>query len=359
MKKEQSLINVIETRARMKVSIFVTLFSVLCVFNSFAQPCGLVNIPTQNLVGYWPFCGNANDESGNGNDGVVNGATLTEDRFGNVGSAFSFDGIDDAIEVIANGDLLPNHITLSCWIKPFSGGHIIRSRFFGYIIFYDPNTNTVTFQLHHDSPEQSWTLNSFVAQDWNDNEWHLITGTFDGIENRLYVDGELVSTLPASTPNIIYQSDGLVVFGRDGNTGAGASHFNGVIDDIGIWNRALAPQEITSLYTGEPVVQPACAQLDPALQEGLVGYWPFCGNPNDEREIGNDGSVYGATLTTDRFGNSSSAYRFNGTSDFIEVNHNDIYNQMPLTMSVWVRSDGDIDAAKLITKYCCSSWNGE
>jgi hypothetical protein len=51
-------------------------------------------------VGYWPFCGNANDESGNGNDGAVNGATLAEDRFGNAGSAYSFDGLDDYI--IAN-----------------------------------------------------------------------------------------------------------------------------------------------------------------------------------------------------------------------------------------------------------------
>ena len=40
-------------------------------------------VPTDGLVGYWPFNGNANDESGNGNNGTVNGATLTSDRFGN------------------------------------------------------------------------------------------------------------------------------------------------------------------------------------------------------------------------------------------------------------------------------------
>ena len=49
-------------------------------------------VSTDGLVGWWPFNGNANDESGNGNDGVVNGATLTEDRFGNVDKAYSFDG---------------------------------------------------------------------------------------------------------------------------------------------------------------------------------------------------------------------------------------------------------------------------
>ena len=45
-------------------------------------------IPTNGLVGWWPFNGNANDESGNGNNGTVNGATLTADRFGKLDSAF-------------------------------------------------------------------------------------------------------------------------------------------------------------------------------------------------------------------------------------------------------------------------------
>ena len=44
--------------------------------------------PTEGLVGWWPFNGNANDESGNGNDGVVNGATLIEDRDGNPNAAY-------------------------------------------------------------------------------------------------------------------------------------------------------------------------------------------------------------------------------------------------------------------------------
>jgi hypothetical protein len=49
-------------------------------------------VPSNGLVGYWGFNGNANDQSGNGNNGTVNGATLTSDRFGNNNSAYSFDG---------------------------------------------------------------------------------------------------------------------------------------------------------------------------------------------------------------------------------------------------------------------------
>ena len=59
-------------------------------------------VTTNGLVGWWPFNGNANDESGNGNNGTVNGATLTADRFGVANKAYGFDGVDDFISVNHN-----------------------------------------------------------------------------------------------------------------------------------------------------------------------------------------------------------------------------------------------------------------
>ena len=61
-------------------------------------------VPTNGLVGWWPFNGNANDESGNNNNGTVNGATLTADRFGNVNKAYSFVG--------GNNINIPNNISI-------------------------------------------------------------------------------------------------------------------------------------------------------------------------------------------------------------------------------------------------------
>ena len=77
-------------------------------------------IPTNGLVGYWTFSGNANDSSGNNLNGTVNGAVLTEDRFGNSSSAFNFDGIDDYI-LVNDDDLLSfpnNEFTFSFWVNP-------------------------------------------------------------------------------------------------------------------------------------------------------------------------------------------------------------------------------------------------
>ena len=70
------------------------------------------------LVGYWPFDGNASDMSGNENHGTVNGATLGADRFGMVGQTYSFDGVDDFIDVGNHIVLnLPSSLSISLWVR--------------------------------------------------------------------------------------------------------------------------------------------------------------------------------------------------------------------------------------------------
>ncbi len=64
---------------------------------------GFANASFASLVAYYPFNGNANDESGNGDNGTVFGATLTTDRFGNTNSAYAFDGTDDFIKASGSG----------------------------------------------------------------------------------------------------------------------------------------------------------------------------------------------------------------------------------------------------------------
>ena len=76
---------------------------------------------TDGLMAYYPFSGNTNDESGNGNDGTVNGATLTQDRFGNSDSAYNFDGIDDYIMISSSASLdIRTSVTLSAWVSEIS-----------------------------------------------------------------------------------------------------------------------------------------------------------------------------------------------------------------------------------------------
>ena len=82
-------------------------------------------VPKDGLVGWYPFNGNANDESGNGNHGTVNRATLTSDRFGNSNKAYNFSGnqfIDLGAFSQFNG---ANKFTLSLWFKTNSAGNDI------------------------------------------------------------------------------------------------------------------------------------------------------------------------------------------------------------------------------------------
>ena len=61
-------------------------------------------VPSNGLVGWWPFNGNANDESGLGNNGISSGSTLTSDRFANSNSAYLFDGVNDYIRITDNSN---------------------------------------------------------------------------------------------------------------------------------------------------------------------------------------------------------------------------------------------------------------
>ena len=101
--------------------IFLTLTLVL-----FVIPFGISQdlpsyVPTDGLVAYYPFNGNANDESGNGYHGTVNGATLTADRNDVQNSSYGFDGLDDYISINSNNNQLDFFgnccITISAWIK--------------------------------------------------------------------------------------------------------------------------------------------------------------------------------------------------------------------------------------------------
>ena len=102
----------------MKKIIF--LICLFCLSQIYAQIPTYV--PTNGLVGYWGFNGNANDQSGNSNNGTVNGATLTTDRFGNSNSAYNFDGVNDYIRCINPGPSGSTSRSVCFWMKTIEIG---------------------------------------------------------------------------------------------------------------------------------------------------------------------------------------------------------------------------------------------
>ncbi len=298
-------------------------------------------VPTNGLVGYWPFNGNANDVSGNNNNGTVNGATLTSDRNGNANSAYSFNGSSNFIQV-ANSSSLQNvnSITISAWINITqlyqSGG----SGFFPIVSKSNSQGTYGNYAFGFWSPNIIAHLNNAetaTAFPFSIGNWQNVVVSIGNGTTSFYLNGNLLwSGNSGVFPNNPVNNLPLI-FGMD-RPGL-VEYANGKIDDIGIWNRVLTSQEISSMFNQVPIYSDNCNNVSGSLTYGLVGYWPFCGNANDDSGNGNNGTVNGATLTTDRFGNANSAYSFDGVNDFISVPANS-FPTIQRTVSAWVKCSG-------------------
>jgi len=342
----------------MKKSLLVLTVLFLSVSHLLAQVPSYV--PTDGLVGWWPFNGNANDESGNGNDGTVNGATLTEDRFGNVNSAYYFNGQSDNISVPhSNSIAITNDLTISVWKNSSGntggyetfvnkrGGNGEWNYSLGASHTFGPGgcpqevNKYLTGRRNNAGAQYELRFSDYLVSD-DVNQWTNVVLVIMNNIVHFYINGDLAGSScfgnNFSIPSIDVQAPLTM-----GSCNCGLPEFfHGIMDDIAIYNRALTEQEIQNLYTGQcPTVTTNCTSLPSNLQQGLVGYWPFCGNANDESGNGNDGVVNGATLTEDRFGNAGSAYSFDGPDQFISTNSLGAVGQDPRTISLWFLSTTD------------------
>lgn len=300
-------------------------------------------VPTNGLVGYWPFNGNANDESGNGNNGVVNGATLAADRMGNPNSCYQLftpagsGGFIQLDQINLNDDF-----TITAWVtvESYTPGSVstIISKYpangSGYELDIDNETG-VRGIYGIVGPENNVNNSVISNYSFDLNSWGHIVWSKEGTISKIYFNGTLiheqVNVNPTSTNN------GPNFFGK---SQWGGNQLRGKLDDVAVYNRALTQQEITAMYNGE-TYSDTCNSVSGSLTQGLVGYWPFCGNANDDSGHGNNGSVNGATLTTDRFGNSNSAYDFDGLTSYISgAGVNLPQGDTARTVSLWVKTAG-------------------
>ncbi len=432
----------------MKNKIMKKILSILLFSISIFIKAQIPNyVPSTGLVGWWPFTGNAIDSSGNGNNGTVNGATLTVDRFGMSNKAYSFNGTTSYISIPNNSSLnfqTQNKFSFSYWINAASLSSsqisIILSKQAGSGSTQNGYNSNIeigyqsNFRLQNGSPNPAYSL-STSNNSITINSWYHIVQVWTGTQGQIYINGILVAQ--SFGTGVIGNNSFDLLIGQANWSLFNVKNFNGKIDDIGIWNRALTTCEVQALYSGslntifnsslitqdtikacgDSVLVSAtsgltsyswsngkttasifakstgwykvsatnsagcsgmdsvfvsiikanilnndtaiclgrsvrlradsilvstplsyCAPLPPNLQNGLVGYWPFCGNANDASGNGNNGTVNGATLTTDRFGNLNNAYNFN--NNFIQVPSNSSLNNPQGTVNFWINTTG-------------------
>jgi len=221
-------------------------------------------VPANGLIGWWSFNGNANDESSNGNNGTVNGASPTIDRFGYTASAFNFNGLNNYIDIASNNTInFQNEFSISIWVltnqNNFNAGIIGKwNNFSGTLqdgqeefalTVDDAVVNTMFALLRTNASSSSNIQVQFNNSNYNGNQWNQFTYIFNNNNITLYKNSLIVGTSSA-TGTIINHIQNLEIGRYAGGqpTSGGNTHFNGSLDDIGIWNRALTEQEISNLY---------------------------------------------------------------------------------------------------------------
>lgn len=205
------------------------------------------NITSNNgLVAHYTFSGNANDSSGVGNHGFVNGPMLTTDRFGNTNSAYSFNGSSDYINVLQLNGLSTtsnSSISFSVWI--LSSGHPtdINTKVFESLTSA-PDEFFLNAKKNGDKYSLDFCLHDHIATslDLIYNQWYHVVGTYDGFDQKIYVNGILSNTQSWSNT---FPISGQFYIGKDLTAG---QYFYGKIDDINLYNRTLSNSEIDSLY---------------------------------------------------------------------------------------------------------------
>ena len=242
---------------------FKLMVAILFVSNVMAQNIPSY-LPKDGLVGWWPFNGNANDESGNGNHGTMNGATLTSNRNGEINKAFVFDGVNDYIALnkpYFEGSKSVEEFTYSTWVNCFQipvSSSVFISAKEGYwrskYIFIEPDS-TIHFGRTQPNPQNYFDINSGNNK-LKTNNWVNIVISYNKGKLNLFLDGKIISnvTIPYTSLDYSYLEQGNstnsnligAIYPKTGIEG----FFHGKIDDIAIYNRALTQEEIKQLYEG-------------------------------------------------------------------------------------------------------------
>jgi len=212
-----------------------------------------IGVASSGLAAHYTFSGNANDLTGNLNNGTVSGATLTTDRHGNANSAYSFDGTNDYISVPFSGTMkVAGDITMSAWVNiqdAPSYSRIIRSPDSYYEMWLDWNQTGLNDDrwLAGRSGGQGIEINTVIPE----NKWKHVIYTYTGDTLRMYVDGQLYDKKQKSYDwdNNLPSSGTLYIGSGNDND----DFFKGYLDDIRIYSRALSVSEVSTLYAKESV----------------------------------------------------------------------------------------------------------
>jgi hypothetical protein len=280
--------------------------AVLCIF----LVAAVTRLPAQVLAGAvaaYPFCGNAVDIIGT-NNGVVNGATLTADRFGVPANAYAFDGLGNTYINLGTSAIL-KPVTkggISVWARPDNFSHygsgylanpIIITKnqpgnncYEGYAINLVTNTGYPRFDGVVTEPFCNQSVCDYNTTVVYQNWYHLVL-TWDIDSLWFYVNGGLAERTTKNFPNNYLATDSVVV-GTSANPPQNNRFFNGAIDDLVIYPFVIDPQKVAQLYAlgsclATGIIAPASENLlfSVAPNPASGGAFTVSCNPREQDDV--------------------------------------------------------------------------
>jgi hypothetical protein len=303
----------------------------------YAQSC--MPTITTGLEAEYNFTGNANDASGNGNNGTVYNATLTTDRFGNANSAYSFNGSSDSILVPNSSSLqfTSGNQTISFWINvpslpnPANNNGAIFDKYDQrlavastgdsgegfYVCFAQLGNGTISYGVAGGKPHNGVGVsvsNTLLAA----NKWENIVFVYNKTKDSAYayLNGALVNQALIPTGMTIGQNTMPLRIGACDMTSNGfhSPALNGMLDDIRLYDVVLNSCSIDSLYTTGTVCHGIAKKytLD-SVSSGSTWSWVELPLPDGAKLD----SIYGGFARPGYSGSSLSysAYSYGGSNN--------------------------------------------
>jgi hypothetical protein len=321
---------------------------------------------SKGLVAYYPFDGNANDESGYGNNGTAVGVTLAADRLEVSDSAYSFTGAlspESNIKLAGAAVNLPGQKTVSAWVR-YEGSEQ-NPRIFstaGYEVSINAGSKVAINQTSDGGSVDTLESGEGIFS----GRFAHVVGVWSDEGMTVYIDGQLAASKAWDGASVADFARGFVPE-IGGNSGSQFDPFGGVIDNIRVYNRALSPAEVQRLYADEGAGMDSdsdsvtdyrerrdgtnpwdSSSFDP-LSKNLVAHYPFDGDTLDESGYANHAVNNGAAASTDRFGEVGTAYDFNGVDAYMDAPPLVSDYQRNFTFSGWLKtthvSSDRLDAA--------------
>jgi hypothetical protein len=289
--------------------------------------------PPSGMIAWWPGDGNADDLQGNYPGTLVNGTTFAA---GEVALSFSFDGTDDYVDV---GDLdLAAAFTLDLWLNPtqVSGTRwlLVKQDAGGFAYFISIEDGKLRAVVKNDvgGITQYYTVDPVITT----GSWQHVGIVYDGAGNagekiKFYVNGvAAASTIPFAGQDEGGTPENNAIATRIGAFGDGSNPFAGRMDEIEIFNRALAQSELVAIYDAGAAGK--CKACTPP-PNNMVSWWSGDGNPNDVFD-GNHGTWVGTSAYAT--GMVAQALNFDGASYITVPDTGNLHLPSNFTLDAWV-----------------------